>query len=75
MKKKLEIIGNVEGLRDMNILYLLFYKIGDNKYLCKVYDNQRCTNQVDEFTIIKDKLGIQYIYEYLNCGILSNTFI
>lgn len=72
---KIELIGSVEGLRDMNLLYLMFYQVGYNKYLCKVYDNQRLTNQVDEFTIIKDTHGIKYIYDYLNDGILSNTFL
>lgn len=72
---KIKLIGSVEGLKDMNLLYLIFYQVGYNKYLCKVYDNQRLTNQVDEFTIIKDTNGIKYIYDYLNDGILSNTFI
>lgn len=75
LKNKLEISGTVDGLKDMNLVYLVFYQIGYNKYLCKVYDNQRRTNQIDEFTITKDKCGIKYIYDYLNDGILGNTFI
>ena len=71
MKK---LIGSIEGIRNMKLIFIQIIDYNNTKLLCNVYE-KNTHNIIDTFYLKgKTNEDMKQIFDYCNDGIISNTY-